>query len=829
MAASVIPGSPGSPGRRRRLATVPDVHDRGRRARGSAVLVAVAAVASGALLGTFVVRAVAGGAARPATVLPAAPARATGDAPSSAPGSTTGAAPGVGGATGVMALTASVAVPAPAGATRFVPLAPHRLLDTRTAGGRPADGGVVRLAVGGDATVPDAATAVVLNLTVTDAAGPGYVTAWPTGLARPVASNLNVDEAGRTVANLVVVPLGAGRAVDVFVQRSADVVADVLGAFVPASSATAGRLQSERPRRVLDTRGDRAFAPGETRTVDLGEQARGAAAAVVNLTATDAAGPGYVTAWADGQPRPATSNLNIDHAGQTVANLAVVPLHDGRLQLASLAATHLVVDVAGLFTGAAAPDDTEGLFVPLAPSRVVDTRAAQPLGRLTGGYRADVALTGAAGVPADGVGAVLLNATATETSLPGFLTVYPTGTAAPLASTVNADRSWQTVPNLVVARLGAGGAVSVLPQHTGHLVVDVLGWFTGTPQPAEPGVPTAPAPVPTPTSGGPLVPTGAISGAISPKSVVVTGGGLLFAQNMMYTHTITVYDRAGGLLATIADRVDLAAFGAGRGVQQGAPVEAAVAADGRHVYVSNYSMYGPGAGPEGFDACVPNDAVGDSTVYRVDVSTLAIDQVIGVGKVPKFMAASPDGRWLVVSNWCGDDVSVVDLAVGREVRRVHVGRNPRGLAITADSATAFVALMGDGRLAVLDLATGAVGLSGHIGGGTRHLNLSPDGRWLYVTLNEEGGVAKVDTATLAVVARVATGTQPRSASLAADGRHLYVVNYESASASRIRTDDFVVDAVVPTAHHPIGISYDSETRQLFVACYDGRILLFRET
>ena len=138
-------------------------------------------------------------------------------------------------------------------------------------------------------------------------------------------------------------------------------------------------------------------------------------------------------------------------------------------------------------------------------------------------------------------------------------------------------------------------------------------------------------------------------------------------------------------------------------------------------------MYGPGAGPAGFDACTTGDGVADSTVYRVSVGSLAVDQVIPVGKVPKFLAVTPDGSQLVVSNWCGDDVSIVDTATGQETRRVHVGRNPRGLAITPDSRTAYVALMGGNRLAVVDLATGDVRLTGPVGGGPRHLNLSPTG------------------------------------------------------------------------------------------------------
>ncbi|HXC19819.1 MAG TPA: hypothetical protein VNT80_07915, partial [Acidimicrobiales bacterium] len=67
-----------------------------------------------------------------------------------------------------------------------------------------------------------------------------------------------------------------------------------------------------------------------------------------------------------------------------------------------------------------------------------------------------------------------------------------------------------------------------------------------------------------------------IAGDISPKSVTSTNTGLVFAQNMMYRHTMTVYNSAGNLVKTISDGVALANFGVhGRpGLTHGAPVEA---------------------------------------------------------------------------------------------------------------------------------------------------------------------------------------------------------------------------------------------------------------
>lgn len=321
-----------------------------------------------------------------------------------------------------------------------------------------------------------------------------------------------------------------------------------------------------------------------------------------------------------------------------------------------------------------------------------------------------------------------------------------------------------------------------------------------------------------------------IAGEISPKSVVASGDGLFLAQNMMYRHTITAYDRDRKLLSTISDTVKLSAFGIDgyTGKHRGAPVEAAFTPSGSHAYVSNYSMYGAGFGPEGSDSCTPADKVDHSYVYRVDVATLEIDDVIEVGAVPKYVAVSPDGRWVLVTNWCTWDLSVIDAAKGREVRRIELGAYPRGIAVDPTSRTAYVAIMGGTSIAAVDLDDFTVSSIDGVGAGPRDLRMSPDGTFLYVTLNSEGAVAKVRLGSGRVRRKVTTGQAPRSLAISGDGTALYAVNYHSDTVSKIRTRDLRVVQTVETNPQPIGISYDAATRELWVACYSGSIMVFSD-
>jgi hypothetical protein len=115
-----------------------------------------------------------------------------------------------------------------------------------------------------------------------------------------------------------------------------------------------------------------------------------------------------------------------------------------------------------------------GTFHPLPPARILDTRTGAPV---AGGTAITPTVTGVGGVPARGVSDVVLNVTVTQPTAPSFLTVYPSGTARPNASSLNFVAG-QTVPNLVVAKVGSDGKVAVYNSAgSAHVVLDVVGWF----------------------------------------------------------------------------------------------------------------------------------------------------------------------------------------------------------------------------------------------------------------------------------------------------------------------------------------------------------------
>lgn len=365
----------------------------------------------------------------------------------------------------------------PAGDGAFHPQAPSRVFDSRAVGGPFGPQATRTIQLAGRAGVPaTGVSSVVLNMTVTEPSAAGWLTVSPSGTARPLASSINF-EPGQTIANTVVVKVGPTGAIDVFnFQGSTHVVIDVEGWFGSASWGAGTRYTPLVPWRLIDTRSV-GIGPGRTLSLAVAGQGgvpAGATAVVLNVTVTDPTAGGWLTVSPTGTPRPLASNINFA-PGQTVANKVFAQIGaGGNVDIYNFVGTaQVLVDVEGWFGPAGSGAGV--LYHPVVPARVADTRTAgDPVGP---GATLALIVTGAGGVPVTGVAAVMANVTVTEPSTGGWLTVFPSGTARPVASTINFAPG-QTIANSVVAKVGAGGQVDFYNfQGDTHVVVDVQGWF----------------------------------------------------------------------------------------------------------------------------------------------------------------------------------------------------------------------------------------------------------------------------------------------------------------------------------------------------------------
>jgi hypothetical protein len=259
--------------------------------------------------------------------------------------------------------------------------------------------------------------------------------------------------------------------------------------------SSAGTFVSVSPSRLLDTRTGNGvpaaglIAGGQTVVLQVegrgGVPASGVSAVVLNVTVTQPTATGVITAYADGTGLPTASNLNFV-PGQTVPNLAVVPVGgDGKIDLhvRSGGTVALIADVSGYFL--AGTPSTPGAFGAVAPTRLLDTRIGlgAPAAPVAAGHTIVLRVNPNTAVP---LSAVVLNVTVTQPTSSGVITVYADGAALPTASNLNYVKG-QTVPNLVVAPVGADGKIDlhVRGQGTVQLIADVSGAFLA-------GAPTTP-------------------------------------------------------------------------------------------------------------------------------------------------------------------------------------------------------------------------------------------------------------------------------------------------------------------------------------------------
>jgi alpha-tubulin suppressor-like RCC1 family protein len=362
----------------------------------------------------------------------------------------------------------------PVTGTDYHPIAPVRVLDTRTGTGGVTGavraGQVVTIDLSGQ--VPGSAydtTSVVLNVTATDVTSSTYVTVFPTGGSVPTASNLNVPT-GQTRANLVTVAPRNGQVS--FFNRfgSVDLVADLEGynTLDPGSEFT-----PTGPTRVLDTRNGTPVQPNQSVSLNLtGRIPADATAVSLNLTALDATAPTYVTAYPSGTP-PLASSLNLT-PGEIVPNQVIVAVGPGdTIQLYNKFGTvDLVADLDGYYG-----PDTAGSFTAFRPSRVLDTRNGTGTGGRIApvGAGATIALDLSDRVPPAAT-AVVLNLTGADGTQGTFVTTWAAGAPQPVASSLNLDAG-EIAANLVTVPLSSSGVINLYNRFGSvDLIADIAGY-----------------------------------------------------------------------------------------------------------------------------------------------------------------------------------------------------------------------------------------------------------------------------------------------------------------------------------------------------------------
>ncbi|KRD44624.1 hypothetical protein ASE38_11100 [Cellulomonas sp. Root930] len=359
------------------------------------------------------------------------------------------------------------------GNTRFVPVTPGRLLDTRLTGSSLGPGGRIDVRAAGLLGVPDDAKGVALNVTTVASSATTFLRVWPAGQSMPDASVVNTDSRRTTGAGVIAGVGGEGKVSIYNNAGTTHVVVDVSGYFVDDTAAS-GYSPLPAGTRVLDSRtGGQRLVAGATRTVQVAGVAgipSDATAVLANVSSVLPAGPGNIIAYPAGGAVPTVASVN-HLPNNSVSNRTIVPLGaGGKVSLTLQGWTaDVVLDVVGWFgpTG-------QYEYTPIVPARAWDTRTSG--GQLGAGQSRDLSLAVAA-LPSDAKVAVVAMAATRQTAAATFLTMWPPTLSRPTASDLNTGAG-RDQSSLAAVPIGTDRMVRVYNDAgSTDVVLDVQGWF----------------------------------------------------------------------------------------------------------------------------------------------------------------------------------------------------------------------------------------------------------------------------------------------------------------------------------------------------------------
>src|SRR3954447_17332648 len=181
--------------------------------------------------------------------------------------------------------------------------------------------------------------------------------------------------------------------------------------------------------------------------------------------------------------------------------------------------------------------------------------------------------------------------------------------------------------------------------------------------------------------------------------------------------------------------------------------------------------------------------------------------VCGIFLTPQ-SAAAQDKYWICVSNERGGDVSIIDAATHKVIATIPIGKRPRGIHASPDGRTLYVALSARPIEAPPQLDAN----------GNPILHKDDDDDDDKKSDHAADGIGVVDLASLKLIKKLPAGTDPEQFAVSPDGQHLYTSNEDVGTISVTRADTGKVEHIVPVAKEPEGVSFTPDGRAVYVTC-----------
>lgn len=253
---------------------------------------------------------------------------------------------------------------------------------------------------------------------------------------------------------------------------------------------------------------------------------------------------------------------------------------------------------------------------------------------------------------------------------------------------------------------------------------------------------------------------------------------------------------------------------------------------------------------KGYRIYVTNERSGDLSI--IDSATHEVVATVPLGKRPRGIHASPDGKFIYVAlsgspiagpgvdestlppaDKAADGIGVYDVAQGKLVKMIKSGSDPEEFAISADGKVLFVSNEDVAGISVLDLATEKIVATLPTGEEPEGVELSPDGKFVYATSEDAGTIYKIDTATRTVLNSLRVGRRPRTIAWTPDGKRVWVNAENDGTVVLVDVEkNAIIETILlgePGVVKPMAVLLSKDATKLYVSTGRGKKLFVLDT
>lgn len=254
--------------------------------------------------------------------------------------------------------------------------------------------------------------------------------------------------------------------------------------------------------------------------------------------------------------------------------------------------------------------------------------------------------------------------------------------------------------------------------------------------------------------------------------------------------------------------------------------------------------------PGSYRIFVTNESSGDLSV--IDSTTKDVTSTVHIGKRPRGIHASPDGKTIYVAlsgspiagpgvdestlpppDKSQDGIGVFDVEQNKVVRVIKSGSDPEEFDVSKDGKFLYVSNEDAAGVSILDIAAGQVVKTLRTGEEPEGVRLSPDGKLVFVTSEAEGTVSAVDTQAQTLAKTFKVGRRPRSIAFMPNGQRAYISAENDGNVVAVDVAKFEVTDTIelgkPGVIKPMKVILSADGATLFVSTGRGHQVFFVNT